>query len=376
MGLDATIVAVVEKSLERFDSVLTYGPRGISASPDTLNRIATGGWSREVVQPYGFLVNGPSGTLAPKELGQIPTMHQLSLDLSDGQGVIRDSSGRELDQVFWIAPSRSDGRNDLARILANSNTEDQGSVGIPQGTISVESPTGNLLSKRWLLAMGELLDDGTLTIRPAGRPQFTLLVIRPGQRQNMAELLRRGSRVGYDVLRQDGNKTAGQDIPKNWDQHAVCQAGDGKLVITLRQADVVDILIDEEDDAEFNDFSSDEGSISERPATSVPPSLLVALGRTYLWTPFSFTVRTILPGDAATAALMLKLQGIEALRKLAMTEPAGPFDISAWWNDRQSESAANWPDGLKTIRVPLADLLALARRSPDSDLVEFVSEIP
>ena len=372
MGFDAAIVVAVLKTLQRFDSVFTDGPEGITASPDTLERIAGGRWSRVIVQPYGFLVNGPSGTLVPKELGQIPSRHQLSLELSDGQGVVRDSSGRELDQVFWVAPSRSDGRADLARLLAVSDPENRDRFSIPAGAISVESPEGKTLGKRWQLAMGELLDDGTLTIRPASHPAFTLLVVRPDKVQTWVELLRRGSRGGHDVLRQD----TGQDIPKTWAPHADCQAGDGKLVITLRHAATVETGMNEEDDLESNDFSVEAGSSSAKTTTIFPKSLLIALGRTYLWNPFSFTVRAILPGNMATAGLMLKLRGIEALHKLAMSEPSESFDISAWWNDTQVESVANWGDAFKTIRVPLDHLLALARRSPDSDLVEFVSEIP
>ena len=374
MGLDAAIVAAVEKTLKRFDSVLTHGPQGISASPDTLKRIAAGGWSREVVQPYGFLVNGPSGMLAPKELGQIRSNHQLSLDLSVGQGVVKDISGRELYEVFWIGPSRSDGRADLARLLSESDTETMGSFGIPEGAMAVESQAGKLLSKRWQLAMGELLEDGTLTIRSASHPDIILLTVRSDQRQNLAELLRSGSRDGYDVLRQDDGKNSGQGVPKTWEPHAVCEAGDGKLVITMRHSDAIKIWADAEDDAELDDFINETGSISPKTTTSVPKSLLIALGKTYLWNPSSFAVRAIFPGDVTTAGLILRIQGIEGLRKLA-SDPPVSFDFLAWWAARQEAISASWTASCKTIRVPLDDLLALARRSPDGDLVEFVSEI-
>lgn len=375
MGLDADVVELVLERLERFPSSVDRESEGLSAPPDTLKRIASGHWNRLVTQPYAFFVNGPSGTLAPREMGQIPASHSLSRDLSHDGGVVRDSSGQKLDRVFWVEPSGSDGRADLEQILAGTNAEAKAKVGIPEGAVSVDSSVGGLLHQRWQLAIGELTDGGNLTIRPANRPDITLLIVGSKEMKTFGELMRCGARNGIPMLFADPDKVDDREMPREWHPHAACEVADGKLMITLRQPESVVFWDNDGEDEKAAGFGGKPDPEPPSATTRLPKSLRIALGRPFFWHPYNFALRQVHPGNSETAFMVLKFHGIEALGKLAVSDSSEPPDVTGWWNEFQGKVSANWSGELKKARIPLPDLLALARRSPDSDLVEFVGDI-
>lgn len=109
------------------------------------------------------------------------------------------------------------------------------------------------------------------------------------------------------------------------------------------------------------------------PSAKVPRDLPIVLGRPHYWHPYHFTVRQVVPGDSNTAGVMLKRRAMGLLRKLADRNPDG-FDFESWWEKTRSEIVTPWPENARPRPISWSDIRDIALRSPDGDLVEFVSE--
>jgi hypothetical protein len=84
-------------------------------------------------------------------------------------------------------------------------------------------------------------------------------------------------------------------------------------------------------------------------------------------------VRQVVPGNPDTAAFILKRRALGLLRELADQE-LDEFNFEEWWAGVQAESVALWPEDVCPEPILWLEIRDLALRSPDSDLVEFISE--
>ena len=166
-------------------------------------------------------------------------------------------------------------------------------------------------------------------------------------------MLRSGSIDGSNALAVSGNSN---DIPLYWSAVSEYKATDGKILLSLNDAD------------SFSFFQNEDESF--------PASLREALGGKYFWNSRTYFVSQIQPGDNKTAQVILKLQGIDFLSQLARSDQREVVDFPIQWNVKQQQITKNWPKNVMESRVEFSEIKSLALRSTYSVLVEFVSEMP
>lgn len=354
LGLNERDIECVLSNLKRFPSAVILKEGFLTTPEGTLERISDGKLVSEIDKRDAYFVNGLSGILiARKELNIYPKGLRLNVKMSGDNPKVLDSSDTEQTGISWILPSDSDGRADLVRLVTSTDISERAIVGIPEGAISVESSTGDPLRKHWILSLGILLADGSFTIRPVSRESITLLKVTKNGLNSVADMIRSGSSVGCKALNLSGNY---KDIPSSWKSVAECRALDGKIILSLKDADFSNVFPHKEE--------------------SFPGSLHIALHKKYFWNNWTYFVGQVQPGDSNTAQAMLKLQGIDFLSQFARSKQQEKADFSILWNEQQEQITKNWPETVNTTRVEFSVIKELALRSPYSHLVEFVSEMP
>jgi len=366
MGLPVAVVQHVVESLGRFPGVVSRADGLLSAAEGTLDRCTHERWVYEVVQEFGFLVNGVTGGLASQAINEMPQNFQLRIDISNGKGCVLDRSGSSLDKVFWIASSTFDARNDLLGLVCGSDAAERAVAGVPEGAFQVESEQGCRTGVRWVLALGLLGADGQMVVYPAGRPNIELLRLDTNLHVNFERLLRRGFGTGTGLFTLVDGESAEKEIPEEWARHARCEARDQRMVISITHPTVFDHWAESSGD---RDSARDPESQSGQ--SPMPPALWNAIGSRHIWHPYFFTVRKVVPGDLATAEIMLKQQALHELEGMADSND-GVVDLESWWESAMKTLGADWPENVRPHNVSLSDLLSIARRSPNPDLVDFI----
>ena len=360
MGLDGDMVEHLVGKLERFPDIILREGNELRAAAGVLERVSAERWTREVIQPYAFWVNGPTGRLLPiKAIGQ--STSEIVVDFESG-GFVISRAGQKLDTMYWIASSQGDGSLHLSSMVRSTDSEQRREFGIPEGAFALESTNKHVAWTRWEFAIGELIENDCLRIRLARRPDVILAEVAQDAIHRFGEMLRRGDRTFQHLAKADGKGAAEREkAPTTWGDFADCRMLGRNLVITLNQPDAIP-LIEQDDDDE-----RDERSVKP------PRDLLIVLGRPYYWHPYHFTVRQVVPGNPETAAFMLKLRALGLLRKLA-DQDRNEFNFEEWWTEAQIGIIESWPGNSRPGRVLWQEIRDIALRSTDSDLVEFVSE--
>lgn len=374
LGLEIFVVDAVINELQRFPHVITRQAEKHAVPGDTLGRLSGGKWTREVEQPYAFLINGPTAELVPLELGKAPHWHWLEVSLADAGGTVKDCAGEVHKNVCWVAPLHSNGRASLVRALADSNPVHKADLGVPEGALEVMEGSGKYQRTRWLLALAEMRDDGSITVRPACRSDLPLLSANTSHAENFVRQIRRGKHSADWLLQKDAGSRAVRDFPQAWSDHLNYEDKNGTLFIALRHPANIPFwsgAADAEDgDADWQE-DEDEARV---PATEFPPRLRQVLSFSHWWHPFSFAVRRIEPQDDKSAEWLLLLAGLQRLTRLTSDGVDETFDLSAWWSETQNSISAAWKSDSGKVRVRFDVMLAAARRSPDGDVVNFISE--
>jgi len=354
LGLDKLDIELVLSQLERFQSTIIREGEALSTPKNTLEKLREGIFVSEIDKKDAYFVNGLSGILLPREeLNTYPKRMRLNVEISGEQSGVMSSYEPKNTGIFWILPSGSDGITDLVRLVASTDINSRTLVGIPEGSVSVENPSGDTLHTHWILSIGILLKDGSFTIRPVSRKGILLLEVTKNNLKTSAEMLRSGSIDGSNALAVSGNSN---DIPRYWSAVSEYKATDGKILLSLNDAD------------SFSFFQNEDESF--------PASLREALGGKYFWNSRTYFVSQIQPGDNKTAQVILKLQGIDFLSQLARSDQREVVDFPIQWNVKQQQITKNWPKNVMESRVEFSEIKSLALRSTYSVLVEFVSEMP
>jgi hypothetical protein len=365
MGLDGDVVEHLMEKLERFPDVILREGNMLRTTESVLGGLSENRWTRETTQPYGFWVNGPTGRLLPlKSIGKYAS--DIDVDLESGGGVI-SRAGQNLDTMYWIAPSQGLGCSHIDTLVKDFDLEKRTKFGVPEGAFAVESSKRQSGGIRWEFAIGELVENQGLRIRLAKRPDVILVDAGPASLQSFGEMLRRGNKTFQHLGKADSKGASNREmVPSSWSDFADCKISGGNLVISLKRLDVIPFWEQAaDDDGERNE--------SDMPSAKVPRDLPVVLGRPHFWHPYHFTVRQVVPGDSDTAAVMLKRRALGLLRKLADQNPDG-IDFESWWEKTRLGIVASWPENARPQPISWSDIRDIALRSPDGDLVEFVSE--
>ncbi len=374
LGLERFVVEAVVAQLERFPGVITQAEAAYAVPGGTLDRLSQGKWTRDVVQPYAFLVNGPTGGLVPLALGKAPAWHWLEVNLGEAGGTVADCTGKLHWNACWVAPLHSTGQTCLARALEETDPGRKAGRGIPEGAIEVMEESGKILRQRWILALAEVRDDGTISVRPACRPDVKLLSVDAANADRFTEQIRLGKSSAGGLFHPDASGHVARDIPQAWKAHLEYEGKDGTLFVSLLHPAKVPLWLDPRDAGEPDDDWQEEGEALRVPAGPFPARLRDVLSFPRWWHPFSFAVRHIEPRDEKTAELLLLLAGLRRLTRLASDGVDSTFDLPTWWTETQNHLSAAWKSDAGKARVRLDAMLAAARRSPDGDVVEFISE--
>lgn len=363
MGLDGGVVEHLMTKLERFPDTILREGRNLQAADSVLERLSEDRWTHEVVQPYRFWVNGPTGSLLPIKAIRKPDSN-IVVDYESG-GRVMSRSGKKLSAMYWIVPSLGQGVAHINQLLNHSNQDARIEFGIPEGAFALESSNGQQEGIRWEFAIGELIEDFGLRVRLASQPDVILAEVSTELLPSFGGMLRRGDKTFQSLGNLDGNKINQREkVPAPWSDFSDCKIQEGDLVITLKNADAIPLVGIE------NDEEPSDGSDS---SPKMPQDLLQALKCLRYWHPYHFTVRQVVPGDLGTAACILKIRALGLLRELADQDQDG-FNFEKWWTETQTEIVAMWPDNVCQESVLWPEIRDIALRSPDSDLVEFVSE--
>jgi hypothetical protein len=374
LGLEMFVVDAVIHDLERFPRVITQKATGYAVPSDTLDRLSEGKWTRKVVQPYAFLIDGPTGGLLPLALGKAPPWHWVEVNLAEAGGTVEDCTGKLHRNACWVAPLHSTGQASLIRALEDSDRKHKADWGIPEGATEVVEGSGKCLRQRWLLALAEVRDDGAITVRPACRPDLALLSVDATHAEKFAEQIRRGKNTAYGLFQPDANVLVAQDIPPAWKPHFEYEGKNGTLLVSLVHPAKVPLWFGTRDAEEQDDDWQEEGEATRGPTEEFPAQLRDVLSFPHWWHPFSFAVRHIEPRDDKTAELLLLLAGMRRLTRLAADGVDSTFDLPTWWSETQNRISSAWESDSGKARVRFDTMLAAARRSPDGDVVEFISE--
>jgi hypothetical protein len=374
LGLEMFVVDAVIHDLERFPRVMTQKATGYAVPSDTLDRLSRGKWTREVVQPYAFLVNGPTGGLVPLALGKAPRWHWVEVNLAEAGGEVEDYTGKLQRNACWVTPLHSTGQTCLVRALQDTAPKCKADWGIPEGAIEVIEGSGKCLRQRWLLALAEVRDDGAISVRPACRPDLELLSVDVAHAEKFAEQIRRGKHSAYGLFQPDASGLVAQDIPPAWKPHLEYEGKNGTLLVSLPHPAKVPLWFGKRDAEESDDDWQEEGEASRVPSEEFPAQLRDMLSFPHWWHPFSFAVRHIEPRDDKTAELLLLLAGLRRLTHLASDGVDSTFDLPTWWSETQNRISEAWKSDSGKARVRFDTMLAAARRSPDGDVVDFISE--
>ena len=181
MGLKESDIKLILSDLKRFPSTMIREEDVLSAPKGTLERIADGKLISETKKTDAYFVNGLSGKLLPsKEIDETKASKRqwLKVDLSGDKPKVLDSSDKIREEFCWILPSGTDGRDDLERVVTSTDVAERASVGIPEGAVSVESPSGVPLTTRWMLSLGILHRDDSFSIRPVCSNSLLLLDVK------------------------------------------------------------------------------------------------------------------------------------------------------------------------------------------------------
>ncbi len=374
LGLEMFVVDAVVHRLERFPCVITQDARGYAVPSDTLDRLSEGKWTREVVQPYAFLINGPTGELVPLALGKAPPWHWVEVNFAEAGGTVEDCTGKLHRNACWVAPLHSSGQTCLVRALEETDPVRKADCGIPEGAIEVIEGSGKSLRLRWLLVLAEVRDDGAISVRPACRTDIALLSVDVAHAERFAEQIRRGKNSAYGLFQADASGLVAKDIPPAWKPHLEYEGKNGTLLVSLHYPAKVPLWFGTRDAEEPDDDWQEEGEAMRVPSEEFPAQLRDVLSFPHWWHPFSFAVRHIEPRDDKTAELLLLLAGLRRLTHLASDGVDSTFDLPTWWSETQNHISAAWKSDSGKARVRFDAMLAAARRSPDGDVVDFISE--
>jgi hypothetical protein len=368
MGLDPSILQHVVTVLDRFPGVIFRKGNLLSASDDTLERCVQDRWGREILQSQAFFVNGPTGQLAPNSLNLVPAKYLLRVEFTGGTGNVVNSTGKNLGEVYWVAPSLADARQELITLVQGIESQRRLEVGVPEGAFQVDSTHGQHTRERWILTLGGLDEDGRFVVRVAGRPEMILLSVEKSKLQQLEPMLRRGDRTALGLFNLKDSDRTEKEIAAGWQEHAWCEAKGSKLTIRLKRPDTFDHW-----QGELQDPDETDSAQSPHSDALLPYRLWTTVGRPYIWHPYHFTVRMVEPGDKATAEVMMKHRALAELEKMADSED-NSLDLAAWWMSKQEKMRSAWIEEVRPPEIPLSDLAAIARRSPNPDIVNFIIE--
>lgn len=363
VGLDGGVVEHLMAKLDRFPGTILRDGRNLQAADSVLDRLSEDCWTHEVVQPYRFWVNGPTGNLLPDKAIRTPDSNIVVN--YDGRGLVMSRAGQKLNNMYWIAPSQSQGIPHLNYLLKDSDQAARTEFGIPDGAFALESSSGPIGSIRWEFAIGELIENVGLRVRLASQPNVVLVEVTIDRLSDFGEMLRRGNKTFYSLGKLDDNKINQREkIPASWADFSDCEIRGGNWEISLKKSDAIPLQGIE------NDGEQDDRSDT---LPKVPQDLMDALECLRYWHPYHFTVRQVVPGDSGTAAFIVKIRALRLLRELADKE-LNEFNFEQWWEQTQAEIVAGWSEKVCPECILWAEIRDIALRSRDSDLVEFVSE--
>lgn len=365
MGLDDVVVRHVLRVLERFQGVVSRSDGLISGADDLLDRCGQEQWSREVIQCLAFAVNGPTGGLAPPSDTLIHPKYELHVDPSAELVYPTDASGEVLDRIYWIAPSNGDAQEELRSIVRTADPARRKEIGVPEGAFDLAPNAGRRLRRRWVLSWGVLGVDDEFTVHPAGQSDVSLLSRSKSQFEIFQGLLRRGDRTASGFTDELDDQHAATKIPDDWTEHASCSFDGDHITISLRAPERFDHW-----QAIRRGNGGEEPTHSREPQATIPRPLWEAIGREALWHPYHFTVGLVVPGDSATARIMLLQRALIELDDM-LYGGGTPADLKTWWGSFQDAVIQAWPPEARPDLVSLSALLSAARLSPNPDLVEL-----
>lgn len=363
MGLDADIVEHIVLKLGRFSNTILREGEKLRVADAVSERLLEDQWTNEVVQPYSFWVNGPTGDLLPHKAIK-GSDSNLVLDFEGGARVM-SREGKRLSNMCWITATQSLGARHLGQLLTDSNPASRIDFGIPETAFGVESSTRKNGFVRWEFAIGELTEDTGLKVYLDNDPNVILLEVKMGSLPHFSEALRRENEMLLFLGKSNSNKTKAKwQIPENWMNFADCEIRAEDLVVSLKNAGAVPLKgigVDEE--------QNDGSSAQQR----IPWELLNALDLLRYWHPRHYTLRQVVPGNYDTAAFILKNRAIKLLRRL-VDKNQSLIMFERCWMEAQADLVAMWPKNVCPEPILWPEIRGVALRSTDNDLVEFVSE--
>jgi hypothetical protein len=245
-------------------------------------------------------------------------------------------------------------------------------LGIPAGACGFVPDKSKIKCERWLLALLEVTEDGSLTVRAEFMPSWELATVQTEHRHAFEEILRRGRDRVSGILNPDSDKSVSKDVYSNWEPHIDYSASDGDLKVKLKNPSGLQIWINQE--KADDDPEADGEDLADARDPRIPSSLRTLLRFPYWWHPYRCAVRRVIPGDKATAEAMLLLRGMDDLRQVASRSEIEDVDLALWWGNFQESITGDWPADLTVTRIPMEKMLDQASRSSDSLVVELVSE--
>ena len=372
LGLEPFVVDAVVKNLQRFSEVISSADGVYATVPDALERLAEGKWSRTIESAESFYIDGIGDRLLPINLSKAHRSKWLRLDGAGEAGQISDYGGNKIKNLCWIASSGRDGMTALQEIIESGNFDQRQELGIPVGAYEVVSGKSTIKHERWLLALMEVTEDGSVTVHPAFMPNWSLANFGAEHRPAFEESLRRGTGSALGILNPDSDKRISNDVRPAWKPFIDYSANDGDFVVKLK--DSMNLQFRFIDGETLDDESFEENEAISGQQLSMPKSLLTVLRFPFWWHSSRYAVRQVVPGDIATAEALLLLRGMDELRGVAGRAESEDVDLASWWEEFQERASADWPSELNECRVPKKKMLSEASGSPEGQVVELVSE--
>ena len=372
LGLETFVVEAVVENLQRFSGTISVVDGEHAAAPDTIERLGHEKWSRTLESAETFYIDGIGGRLLPISLSKTHRSKWLRVEPNGQSCRITDYAGNEIPNLCWLASAGCKGETALEEAIGGSDVERREELGIPAGAFGVVPGKSIVKHERWLLALLEVAEDGCVTVRPAFMPKWELAKIGAEHRGAFEESLRRGSEPASGMLNPNSDKRISSDVKTDWKPFIDFSANEGDFVVKLKDPSNL-LFWGNEEESDDDESAPGKDAVGEQ-QTSMPASLRTVLRFPFWWHSYRFAVRRVVPGDRATAEAMLLLQGMDELRRVAGRAESEDVDLAVCWEEFQERASDDWPSELNDCRVSMKAMLGEAIRSPESQVVELVSE--
>lgn len=359
LGLGADVIEQTLVELSECVPGLLRDRETFRASSEARRAMASGEFSKVVVQQRKFVVNGLGDALLPIDFWRHHEEWRLYPNPEHPVGPFLDAAGQSTQIAVKIRDRMGNGREDLQQRIDSNDPAAKALVGLPRGGFGVASEPESV-DIAWVTSFLVVSVDGAISVLSPHRPPLSLLDTKFARKDYLIQIC--------DGLRprdidQQAFAAACDSLVQSFDDCADLLPGDGPGEVLVRMS-----TKGAREEAR-NGPELDE-SIA-RPSSR----LTAALVRGRYWDHRTRFILKMRPADADTAERVAVQRAIRDLRAELRSHPqdkldGNPFDVKSWWTRWQEQFIRNLPKGAAMRHLSLDALLRAADDVRDTEFAE------